>query len=167
TAQADGRKRKKRPYAGSAPRGLLWRQFELVRHSTEFGERMGLHLSHQIAAMHFHRTFGDTDVARNLLAEAALRDLNHDLPLAGCQGFETRPERLHAVLMLAAGAISIQAYRDGVEKVLVPERLQEELYRAALHRLHGHRDVAVSRDEDDRELFVGRGQLALKVETAF
>ena len=38
---------------------LLWRQLEDVRHSTELWKRTGLHLSHQVGAMHLHRGFSD------------------------------------------------------------------------------------------------------------
>ena len=39
-------------------------------------------------------------------------------------------------------------------------------YTNLIHRLHGHRDVGVRRDEDDRQLPVRRGKLALKLKTA-
>jgi hypothetical protein len=35
-----------------------------------------------------------------------------------------------------------------------------------LHRLHGHRNIAVRRDEDGRELPVGRIKLTLELEAA-
>src|SRR6516165_7693727 len=41
---------------------LLWRQLEDVRHSAELWKRTGLHLSHQVGAMHLHRGFSDADV---------------------------------------------------------------------------------------------------------
>jgi hypothetical protein len=50
--------------------------------------------------------------------------------------------------------------------VLIRARFREELHGSALHRLHGHRNVAVGCDEDDPELPVRRGTLALKLETA-
>ena len=37
---------------------------------------------------------------------------------------------------------------------------------APLHRLHGHRDVAVRRYEDDRDLDIGAHELVLKIQTA-
>jgi hypothetical protein len=53
-----------------------------------------------------------------------------------------------------------------VKKILVTERLCEELYRTALHRLHGHWHVGVGCDEDNRHLPVCGGELALKLKTA-
>lgn len=58
---------------------LLRYKFELVGHSAEFGKRMGVHLLHRLAAVDLHRSFGDTQIAGDLFAEATTRDLNHDL----------------------------------------------------------------------------------------
>src|SRR5215472_4344411 len=62
--------------------GLFWCRLKHIGHSAEFGKRTGLHLPHQVGAMHFHRGFGDADIVGNLLVEATCRDLHHDLPLA-------------------------------------------------------------------------------------
>jgi hypothetical protein len=37
--------------------GLFWCQLKHIGHSAEFGKRTGLHLPHQVSAMHFHRGF--------------------------------------------------------------------------------------------------------------
>src|SRR5262249_52028519 len=55
---------------------------------------------------------------------------------------------------------------NGVEKILIAERLGQKLNGAPLHRLHRHRDVAVPGDEDDREFPVYRGELTLQIEAA-
>jgi hypothetical protein len=49
---------------------LLGYQLQLFRHSAERDKRMDLHFSHQAAAVHLHRGFGDADIAGNLFAEA-------------------------------------------------------------------------------------------------
>jgi len=61
-------------------------------------------------------------------------------------------------------AIAFYRQRDGIQQVLVAEGLGEKLHGPSLHRLHRHRDVAG--DEDDREVHLGCGQLALEVESA-
>jgi hypothetical protein len=48
---------------------------------------------------------------------------------------------------------------------LIAERFGQELDRSSLYRLSGHRDVAVSGDEDDRNVNARRRQLSLKIET--
>ena len=55
---------------------------------------------------------------------------------------------------------------NGVEKVLIAERLGKKLDGAAFHRLHRHGDIAVSGDEDDRKLPLRRREFALKIKTA-
>src|SRR5580692_5477631 len=84
-------RRKKIDTSGSGVLRLLGCQFELVRHSAQLGKRTGLHLVHQTAAMHLHGGFGNADIAGNLLAEAAVRDLNHDLAFPGAQRLEAFP----------------------------------------------------------------------------
>ena len=116
--------------------------------------------------MHLHRRFGDADIVSNLFVEATGRDLDHDLPLAGAERFETLPEPIQGPITLPTGTIASEAGLDGVEEVLITERFCEELYGTALHRLHGHRDVAMRCDEDDRHLPVRRGKVALKLKAA-
>src|SRR6516225_8276229 len=116
--------------------------------------------------MHLHGGFGNTDIACNLFAEAAVRDLNHDLAFPGAQRLESLPESGQSFFILPPGTIASEAELNGIEEVLIAERLGKELNRAALHRLHRHRDVAMPGDEDDREFPVRRGKLALKIKAA-
>src|SRR5262249_30052546 len=62
--------------------------------------------------------------------------------------------------------ITGKAELNGVEQVLIAERLGQKLNGASLHRLDRHRDVAVPCDEDDREFPVCRGELTLQIEAA-
>ena len=138
--------------AGTAPAGeqsdrsgsrVLWvlsYQLELIRHSAELGKRTGLHLSHQTAAMHLHRGFGNADIAGNLFAKAAVRDLNHDLALPGAQRLEAFPEGGQSLFILPPSTIAREAELNGVEEILITERLCQELNGTALHRLHRHRE---------------------------
>jgi hypothetical protein len=41
-------------------------QLEDIRHSAELGKRTGLHLPHQVRAMHLHSGFSDADMVGNL-----------------------------------------------------------------------------------------------------
>src|SRR6202030_912358 len=116
--------------------------------------------------MHLHGGFGNADIAGNLLAKAAVRDLNHDLALPGAQQLEAFPEGAQSFLILPPSAITMEAELNGVEELLITERLRKELNGTTLHRLHRHRDVAVPCDEDDWKFFVCGSELALKVKTA-
>src|SRR5206468_10126245 len=116
--------------------------------------------------MHLHGGFGNADIARNLFAKAAVRDLNHDLALPGAQRREAFPEGGQSFFILPPSAIAREAELNGVEEVLITERLRKELNGTTLHRLHRHRDVAVPCDEDDWELPVRRNELSLKIKAA-
>src|SRR5207244_6277462 len=131
----------RKAYSSRALR-LIWHQLELVGHPAELGKRTGLHLLHRPAAMHLHRRFGDADIAGDLFAEAAARDLNHDLALPGAQRREALPDSDQSLFILPPGTIAREAELNGVEELLVAEWLGQELNGAALHRLHRHGNVA-------------------------
>src|SRR4029077_337467 len=97
--------------------------------------------------MHLHSDFGNADIARNLFAKAAVRDVNHDLALPGAQRLEAFPEGGQNFLILPPSAITREAELNGVHELLITERLRKELDGTTLHRLHRHRDVAVPGDE--------------------
>ena len=65
-----------------------------------------------------------------------------------------------------AGSVARDGYLDGVNQILITERLGEELHGTGLHRSHGHRDVAITGDEDDRKLHVRAHESFLEVQTA-
>src|ERR1700677_3040003 len=141
-------------------------QLELLGHSTEFGKRSGVHLPHRSAAVDFHSGFGDTDFVGDLFAEATPRDLNHDLALPRTKRSEALPEGGRSLFILSPSAITRKAELNRFEQLLIPKRLCQELDGAAFHRLHRHRNVAMPRDEDDRELRIRPGELALKIKAA-
>src|SRR4029077_9425373 len=102
--------------------------------------------------MHLDGCFGYADVARNLFAAAATRNLDHDLALPGAQRSEPLLQRGQNLFILPPGTIAGKAKLNGVEEVLIAERFGQELDGTALHCLDGHRDIAVPGDEDDRQL---------------
>ena len=106
---------------------LFWCQLENIRHSAELRKRTGLHLPHKMGAMYLHRRFADADIVGNLFVQATGRDLNHNLTFAGAERFETLPERTQGSITLALGTIASEARLDGVDEVLIAERLCQEL----------------------------------------
>src|SRR5262245_58886242 len=144
----------------------MWYEIEDIRHSAEFGKGVSFHLAHQVDAMHLHRGFSDANIMGNLLVQASGHDMEHDLTLAGAERVETLPERSQSPITLPSGTITSQSGFDRLNEVLITERLCQELYGTSLHRLHGHRNVSVRCDEDDRHLPVCRGEVALKLKTA-
>src|SRR5262245_2990545 len=92
--------------------------------------------------------------------------MEHDLTLTRAERVETPPERRQSPITLPSGTIASQSGFNGLNEILITERLCQELDGAALHRLHGHRDVGVRCDEDNRHLPICRGKVALKLKTA-
>src|SRR5262249_34040246 len=99
-------------------------------------------------------------------AKLTARDLNKDLALPSVQRVKALSEIHQNFFVFPACAVTRKADLNCVKEILVAEGLRQELDSAAFHGLHGHRDVAMPRDEDDRDVPVSRGELALKIETA-
>ena len=54
-----------------------------------------------------------------------------------------------------------------IQQILVAERLGEELDGSGLHGPHGHRDVTVGANKDDRNINLSLSQLALEIEPTY
>src|ERR1700722_4882512 len=102
----------------------------------------------------------------NLLVEAALHDLDHYLAFPWGERFEAPSERIQGLFIFTPSTIASKAELDRVDQVLITERLGQELNGTAFHRLHGHRDVAVPRYEDDRDLDIRLRKFALNIQAA-
>ncbi len=118
-----------------------------------------------MAAVDFDRDLADADIACDLLVKAAGHNQGHHLALTRGQRFEARPQHRDRLFVLQPGAISRKTQLDRIQQILIAERLSQELDRAPFHRLHGHRNVTVSGDEDNRNVDVRRRELSLKIET--
>src|SRR5262245_57023953 len=116
--------------------------------------------------MHLHRGLGDADLVGNLFAQTAARHLNHNLALPWAERGEPLSKGGQILVIFPPGTIARETDLNGVEEILIAERFGQELDGAPFHGLHGHRYVAVSRDEDDRDFPVCRNELALKIEAA-
>src|SRR5207342_264573 len=132
----------------------------------ELGERLRLHLAHDMAAMNFHRDLGHAHIGSNLLVHESGGDLRHDLLLARGQLLEQSFEFFPPLRFLAPFAVALERDGDRVEQILIAERLYQEIDGPSLHRPHRHRNVAVPGDEDDRYLDIRLGELGLKIESA-
>ena len=117
--------------------------------------------------MHLHGGFGDAQLAGDLLVEPARS--RPECRIARSRGVSTSNRALstfRCFFVLAARTVASEPNVYRIQKILVAKRLREKFDGAALHRLHGHRNVAVSGDEDDRKTDARRGEIALKVESA-
>ena len=70
-------------------------------------------------------------------------------------------EIAHFLVVLTPHPIAFERDTYGVEQGLLAHRLGEEFDRARLHGFHGHQDITIASEEDDRDVDVGIGQLGL------
>jgi hypothetical protein len=64
-------------------------------------------------------------------------------------------------------AIAFQRMLNRIQEILIAKWLGQELNRSGFHRPDRHGDVAMSCNKDDGRVAGRRGQLPLKIETAF
>ena len=135
-------------------------------HPDEIRDGGGLHLAHDLPAVHLHHDFAGAQFGRDLLVEPAGDDEPHHLPLPRGQPVIALAQRRQRRTPAPGHPVTLQGVLHGVEQVLVAEGLGEELHRPGLHGPHRHRDVAIARDEDNRQVNLGGGQLTLEVQAA-
>jgi hypothetical protein len=111
------------------------------------------------------RIFGNPNLTGDLLAQASSRDLNHDLSFSRTQSLETLSDVGQSTFILATDPITGQGKLDSVKKFLIAYGLCEEFNRTTFHRLYGHWNIAVPRNEDNREVFARSCEFALKFAT--
>src|SRR5262249_49742060 len=116
--------------------------------------------------MDFDRHLADADIAGDLLIETAADNVLHYFALAGRERLEALAHRTKRLFALAPRPIACQAKLNRIQQILIAKWLGQELNRSALHCLHGHRHVTVSRDENDREFDVRCCEVALVIQTA-
>src|ERR1700733_92313 len=100
---------------------------ELVRHPDKLRQGFGLHLFHDLAAIHFDSRFAGTEFRCDLLVKHPSNDQVH---------------------YLAQDARSRKGSLDRIKQILLPEWLCQKLNRSRLHGLDRHRNVSVSREKN-------------------
>jgi hypothetical protein len=116
--------------------------------------------------MDLDRALAQVEVAGDDLVRLAGHDQAEHLGLAWRQRLEPRADCIALAEQAPRRSVLPERLRDAVEQVLVPERFLDEIHRAGLHRLDGHWDVAMTRDEDDRQDRMTRAELLLQLEAA-
>src|SRR5258708_18022711 len=139
---------------------------KLFDHSYEVGNGLRVHLLHCPAAMNLHGVFRSSQLISDLLIEHARDDHGDHLLLARSQRVEALFEVRQLFVLFTSGTILFQCGANGIEQVVVAEWFCEEFNRSRLHRSNTHWNIPVTRNKDDRDTNVSRGELALKIEAA-
>ena len=108
-----------------------------------------------------HSRLARAQLGGDLLVEQTGHDPRQDVPLAWGEGRVAAAQLGPLRAVRAHRPVALDRAADGVEEVLLAERLRQELHGAGLHGLDRHGDVAMPGEEDDWQCRVRLGQLAL------
>src|SRR3954470_15292171 len=147
---------------GRSDRWSSWHT-ESRGHADQRGQRIRLHLAHDLASMRLHGDLADAEFSRNLLIQQSQDHEGHDLTFARGQGGVRGAQHPHLRGMTEGDPTPLDGVRDRLQHGLVFQRLREKFDRTGLHGLHCHGYVAVTRDEDNRHVGAVR-ELLLQVE---
>src|SRR5258708_6092001 len=117
-------------------------------------------------ALLFDGGLAGAQLAGDLLVEKTCDDARQHVSLTGREG-RVATTQLGALAALRADrAIALDRVSNGVEQVLLAERLRQKLHRTGFHGPDRHGDVAVAGEEDDRQRRVRLGKLLLEIQPA-
>jgi hypothetical protein len=101
-------------------------------HADECGERRGLHLPHDIAAVGLDGLFDRAQRRGDFLVEQPSGDQAQNVPLPCCQRGDALLELGEVALAVARLRVLLQRCGDSCQQVLVVDRLLEEIDRPPL-----------------------------------
>jgi hypothetical protein len=125
---------------------------ESCRHSHQVSDRARLHLPHHFPSVLLYCDLADAEFSTDLLIQPAVRYQGHDLPLSNCERGVAIPELPYLRSLAECNMTAPDGLADRAQQDIAPEWFHQELDSSGLHRPHGHRDVTMTRDEDDRHL---------------
>jgi hypothetical protein len=140
------------------------RHFGLDLHTHELREGPDAELLHHLAAVHFDGALTDTEISRDHLVHFPVRHSLEYVPLTVGQRRQFLVERGATQRCLVHRVIETQRFVDALQEIVFAERLANEVDGAATHRLDGHRDITVSRNEDNRQIRSHIDQLFLQIQ---
>src|SRR5262245_6554944 len=135
-------------------------------HADEIRHGIGMHSTHAMATVQFDRDLTEPQLCRDLLVEEAENHALKHLALTDRQRIEPVFQQFQVVTLEAGSAVDVDGLVNGIEQILLPERLREELHRAGLHRPDRHPYVTMPRHENDRDGEIHARELVLKIESA-
>src|SRR5690606_5807325 len=132
----------------------------------ELGQRAHPELAHDPRAVQLDSALAHAEVHCDDLVRLAADDAMHDLGLALRQRLDALADLPLLAPRGAARLVLLERLVDAVDQLLIAERFLDEVGRASFHRGDGHRDVAVTGNEDQRCFGVRLEQALLQLEAA-
>ena len=146
-------------------RPLAW-ESQVLGHADQISQRFRQHFVHDVTAMKLDSFLSGSQFRGDLFIEHSRNDTRRHFALTRRKQFVTRTQTRQLSLQVARSAIAPNRLLDGVEQILLAKRFGKKLDRTGFHRLHRHRDITVTRNEDDRNLNAGCDQLPLQIQAA-
>ena len=123
---------------------------KLCYETHQFRERLDFHFFHDVRTMDLHRPLAETEFPGYDLIGVARDDQIQHLALPGRQLLAAPFDLTPLVKLAPALDVELQGLLDSIQKILITKRLLDEADRALLNGTYSHRDVAMTRDENDR-----------------
>src|SRR6266404_4937234 len=139
---------------------------EFFNHPDQIGERFGAHFLHNVGAMKFDRSLGGGEFAGHLFIQQSGCNQSHHFALTGGELSITLAQFSDFRSLFARGSVPLDGGADRVQQIAAAEGLGKEFHGSRFHRAHRHQDVAMSSNENDRNVASRLSQLALKIHAA-
>src|SRR6202030_417947 len=146
-------------------RPLAW-ESQVLGHADQISQRFRQHFVHDVTAMKLDSFLSGSQFRGDLFIEHSRNDTRRHFALTRRKKYVTRTQPRQLSLQVARSAIAPNRLLDGVEQILLAKRLGKKPDRTGFHRLQRHRDITVTRNEDDRNLNAGCDHLPLQIQAA-
>ena len=141
-------------------------RFRHDRHSDEIGDARRSQLSIEIRAMGFDCFLAQAQFRGDRFVCISVADEFKDFPLPIRQPAQAKFEARKIPLLPEHRGALLHGAMQAIEKILIAERLFNEVGGPGLDRPHGHRDIPMAGDKDDRQGTTLLNQPLLQLQTA-
>src|SRR5215813_12639922 len=102
----------------------------------------------------------------NLFVEQSGSHVLHHITFPGGERIEPALEVTDLFMPATGNAVPFERLLNGIEQILFPDRLRQELCSTGFHRPHAHRDIGMTREKNNRNIRARVGDPFLKIQPA-
>ena len=135
-------------------------------HSDEIGERSGLHFLHNSRAMNLDGSLADAQFIGDDLVWFSGNHQIKDFAFALCEFIESARNFGVLLLRFASNLIGGKRFMNAVQQFLVAKRFLDKVHSTFLHGFDGHWHIAVTGNENNRQLVAAFDEYLLKFQTS-
>src|ERR1700680_1519173 len=153
------------------PHGRQWflhfgRKCKLFGDPDEFSKRIHMHFLHHVATVHFDRRFASAKLTGDLFVKETSSDQPHYFLLAITERFVPLAQFFRLRPLHSDRTVPIHGLLDSIQALLVAAWFGEKLPCPCFHGAYRHLNVAVPRNEYNRNLKIRVSKLTLQVQSA-